>query len=98
MDRILDRIHEFVNDEMNLKLTASVLDAEIETALFTMGPTKSPGPDGLSALFFQRHWAELKDAVCSAVRDFLARKECPVDFNDTVLVLIPKVNSPESLS
>jgi hypothetical protein len=98
MDRILDRIHEFVNDEMNLKLTASVLDAEIETALFTMGPTKSPGPDGLPALFFQRHWAELKDVVCSDVRDFLARKECPVDFNDTVLVLIPKVNSPESLS
>jgi hypothetical protein len=98
MDRILDRIHEFVNDEMNLKLTASVLDAEIETTLFTMGPMKSPGPDGLPALFFQRHWAELKDVVCSAVRDFLARKECPVDFNDTVLVLIPKVNSPESLS
>jgi hypothetical protein len=74
MDRILDRIHEFVNDEMNSKLTASILDAEIETALFTMGPTKSPGSDGLPALFFQRHWAELKDDVCCVVRDFLREK------------------------
>jgi hypothetical protein len=78
--------------------TAAISDKEIETALFQMGPTKSPGPDGLPALFFQRHWAELKTAVCRAVRDFLAGKECPDDFNDTVLVLIPKVNSPESLS
>jgi hypothetical protein len=36
--------------------------------------------------------------VCAAVREFLAGGEVPDDFNDTVLVLIPKVNSPELLS
>jgi hypothetical protein len=40
----------------------------------------------------------VKEAVCTAVRDFLAGRGCPGNFNDTVLVLIPKVNSPESLS
>jgi hypothetical protein len=98
MDQILDRISEYVSDDMNEMLTAAFSDSEIETALFQMGPTKSPGPDGLPALFYQRHWADLKSAVCEAVRDFLAGKDCPVDFNDTVLVLIPKVNSPELLS
>jgi hypothetical protein len=36
----------------------------------------------------------LKTEVCLAVRDFLARNDSPIDFNDTVLVKIPKVNSP----
>jgi hypothetical protein len=83
---------------MNETLTATVSDAEIETALFQMGPTKAPGLDGLPALFFQRHWAVLKSEISRAVRDLLEGRDCPPNFNDTVLVLIPKVNAPESLT
>jgi hypothetical protein len=36
--------------------------------------------------------------VCGAIRDFLEGRNCPEDFNDTVLVLIPKINSPENLT
>jgi hypothetical protein len=95
---VLDLRQETVTEEMNLALTATLSDKEIEEALFQMGPTKAPGLDGLPALFYQRHWAFLKDHVCKAVRDFLAGGECPADFNDTIIVLIPKVNSPELLS
>jgi molybdopterin converting factor small subunit len=100
LERILDHIDVCVSTEMNSKLTATVSEKEVHEALFQMGPTKSPGPDGLPALFFQRHWAVLNSEVVTAVREFLAGKSCPLDFNDTilVLVLIPKVNSPESLT
>jgi hypothetical protein len=40
----------------------------------------------------------LKGVVCGAIRGFLEGRNCPKDFNDTVLVLIPKINSPENLT
>jgi hypothetical protein len=59
---------------------------------------KSPGPDRLLALFYQRHMSFLKSYVCRAVQYVLEGKECPEDFNDAIIVLILKVNSPELLT
>jgi hypothetical protein len=94
----MDLINSFVTEEMNNELTAAVTDKKIEEVLFQMGPTKSPGPDGLPAMFYQCHWALIKSNVCLAVRYFLAGRHNPVDFNDTMLVLIPMVNSSENLT
>ena len=40
----------------------------------------------------------MKTNVCEAVRDFLAGGSTPDAFNDTILVMIPKVSAPELLS
>jgi hypothetical protein len=52
---------------MNSDLTAPFSDDEIKSALFQMGATKAPGPDGFPALFYQTHWEILKDDISAAV-------------------------------
>jgi hypothetical protein len=96
--KILNLIDSVITEDMNQKLAAPFSNAEIEDALFQMGPTKSPGPDGLPALFYQWHWPISKGVGCRTIRDFLEGRNCLEDFNDTVLVLIPKINSPDNLT
>jgi hypothetical protein len=90
-------ILEKVSDDMNVSLCKEYTDEEIEIALFQMGPTKVPGPDGFSALFYQTHWEFLKDEICCAVRSFLDGKDIPVGFCDSVIVLIPKITNLQHL-
>lgn len=44
---------------------------EVTKALFEMNPTKAPGIDGFSALFYQNFWSLIKDEVCGEALDFL---------------------------
>jgi hypothetical protein len=63
-----------------------------------MFPTKSPGPDGFPAHFYQRHWDVCGEEVTRAVLRIVRGEEDAECINDTFLVLIPKVMSPTLLS
>ena len=55
MDRVLQHVPRKVTPQMNEMLTAPYTKDEVKKALFQMGPTKSPGPDGFPAHIYQRH-------------------------------------------
>jgi len=83
---------------MNGALTAAYTHEEVEKALFMMHPDKSPGPDGFTAGFYQRHWELIGQDISRAVLAFLNGGEMASVVNSTVLVLIPKVRNPQNLT
>jgi hypothetical protein len=96
-DAVLDAIPCKVSPELNADLTKEYTNEEIKAALFQMGPTKAPGPDGFLALFYQTHWEFLHEEICQAVRSFLDGSPLLEGLCDSVIVLIPKVTNPEHL-
>ncbi|KAK1698175.1 hypothetical protein QYE76_014872 [Lolium multiflorum] len=83
MDKVLDAIPKKVTDDINDALCCDYTNDEIKTALFQMGPTKAPGPDGFPALFYQKHWDLLEEDICAAVKGFLLGSDIPEGFCDS---------------
>lgn len=63
-----------------------------------MHPDKSPGPDGMTPAFFQRHWAIVGRDILELTRKFFREGELLNGLNETNLVLIPKKKNPAQVS
>lgn len=79
---------------LNLRVT----EDEVKRALFQMGPDKAPGPDGFPPSFFQRYWDIVGASVVDFVHTAFLNSAVPSAANQTLIVLLPKVDSPESLT
>ena len=93
----LNAVSHKVTDDMRQTLSNEFTADEIKEALFQMGPTKAPGPDGMNALFYQKFWHIVGDNVISAVLDFFNSGVLEPEINHTNIVLIPKVMAPEKM-
>jgi hypothetical protein len=82
---------------MNQQLIVPIEEKEVKTALFQMFLTKAPGPDGFPAHFFQRHWDLCGEEVTQVVLRLLKGEDDPAMINETMIVLIPKVENAEDL-
>lgn len=67
MDQALSYVKKVVTDLDNACLMEPVTFQEIESAVFQLGATKAPGPDGFSALFYQTAWKEVSKEICMMV-------------------------------
>jgi hypothetical protein len=65
--------------------------------LDSIGDLKAPGPDGLPVIFFKKNWGTVGDKVQEEVLGVLNGAEIPEGWNDTTVVLIPKVKDPQWL-
>ena len=75
-------------DKENIELPFT--EEEISKALFECCGDKSPGPDGMTMAFFQRHWATLKEDVVNLFNEFYSSGKFVASLNSTFIALIPK--------
>jgi len=86
-----------VTQEMNMSLIKEFTAEEIKRALDSIGDLKAPGGGSMPALFYKKYWNICGDDVIKEVKHFLNGGEMPSQWDETVVVLIPKVPRPERL-
>lgn len=71
---------------------------EIKQMLFEMEPCKAPGPDGFSVVFYQKAWGIVGKMLIKFAMKFFKDGILLNGCNNTLICLIPKVPSPETVN
>ncbi|KAG7594365.1 Zinc knuckle CX2CX4HX4C [Arabidopsis thaliana x Arabidopsis arenosa] len=96
--QVLRDVPEIVTTDMNSFLTREVSLEEVKRAVFEMNPTKAPGPDGMTALFYQRFWPIISEDLLTTVRSFFTTGTLDPRLNMTNICLVPKAGMPKEMS
>ena len=90
----LSAINTRVTTEMNDELLVEFKADEVAQAINQMHPTKSPGPDSMSPIFYLKYWDLVGSDVINCVLNMLNVGVLPSGLNETYICLIPKVKNP----
>ncbi|CAN1830601.1 LINE-1 retrotransposable element ORF2 protein [Linum perenne] len=93
----LGHLPPIVTETMNEDLCRPFSNEEIRCAVFSLGASQSPGPDGYNGHFYRRYWPTIGPLVCKEVTHFFQTCSMPEEWNDTHIVLIPKVPNPTGM-
>ncbi|KAJ4811131.1 RNA-directed DNA polymerase (reverse transcriptase)-related family protein [Rhynchospora pubera] len=78
------------------KLLATPTMQELKETLFSMGPDRSPGPDGITARFLQVGWNTLKTDLLTQIKEIFEAGEVPQEWLNCRVTLIPKSKEPQT--
>ena len=79
-------------------LSTNVYFMEFKRVLFDMGPHKASREDDYHALFFQQCWDTVADSLFNFVSQVWVNPSLISYINNTLLVMIPKVDKPNFVS
>ena len=97
VEEVLECVPTRVTQQMNENLGVAFTQEEVWEALKEMGELKAPGADGMPVLFYKKFWSMVGEKVKEEVLAVLNGEDMPEGWNETVIVLIPKISSPEKL-
>ncbi|XP_021971338.1 uncharacterized protein LOC110866498 [Helianthus annuus] len=78
-------------------MVRQVTEDEVKRAMFSIGENKAPGPDGYTSAFFKKSWDVVGGEVTKAVLDFFSNGQILKQINHTILALVPKVETPNTV-
>ncbi|CAN1129858.1 Transposon TX1 uncharacterized 149 kDa protein [Linum perenne] len=84
----LGHIPPIVSESMNEDLCGPFREEEIRDAVFSLGASQSPGPDGFNGHFYLQFWPTIGPQVCREIILFFQNGVMPDGWNDTHLLLI----------
>lgn len=90
-------IPNLVNDSMDAIITSIPYKEEITTVVFGLRKETDPGPDGFGGVFFQIDWNIIQEDICNATWKFFKTGWMLSNFNDNIIVLIPKTSDVDSM-
>ncbi|GKV23692.1 hypothetical protein SLEP1_g33394 [Rubroshorea leprosula] len=93
----LSAYQPIISDADHASLLQLATLEEVQKALFSMKGLKSPGPDGISALFYQRHWDTVAGTFLEFVNQALLTGVFEPSLTKAYVALIPKEDSPDSI-
>ncbi|GLT50394.1 hypothetical protein SLA2020_238810 [Shorea laevis] len=91
----LSTYQPILSDEAHSSLLQPATLEEVRTALFSMKGLKSPGPDGIPALFYQRHWDTVAETFLDFINQALLNGSFDACLTKAYVALIPKDDSPD---
>jgi hypothetical protein len=94
---LLEKVVPRITSEMYDVLKKTYSTEDVKKTLFSIDDMKTPGMDGLHALFFKKCWHIQDGDLIQEVLEAINNNIISDGWNDTVIVLIPKVESPESI-
>ena len=83
---------------MNTYLSRIFTKDEVVKALQQIHPTKAPGPDGMSTIFYHKYWNIVGPNVINMVLNVLNSNLSLFEINKTNISLIPKTNHPTKMT
>jgi hypothetical protein len=95
---VLEKIAPRITPEMNEKLLAPFSAEDVKKAAFSIGDCKAPRPDGLHAIFYKKFWSICGEDITNEILMAMHTGVIPEGWNDTTVVLIPKVDDPELIT
>ncbi|XP_066395797.1 uncharacterized protein [Miscanthus floridulus] len=90
MEEFLQHVKQSVSNDMNNQLLCEFTEEEVRQGLDAIGDLKAPGADGMSSLFYKKHWSIVGADMVREVLTFLNEGCMPAKWNETVVMLIPK--------
>jgi hypothetical protein len=92
--QLLNVVDSRVSPDMNASLMRVFTGEEVKVALDSIGDLKASGPDGMPSIFYKNFWDIVGDKVVHEVLGVLNGGPMPEEWNDTNIILIPKVPNP----